>query len=54
MSKNSFGKTWWGQQFLNSLNDIDYDNRLPRGRSYANNGSMQSIKIKDNRAYRIG
>jgi SNF2 family DNA or RNA helicase/uncharacterized Zn finger protein len=48
MSKNTFGKTWWGLQFLNSLNDIDYDNRLPRGRSYANNGYVQSIKIKDN------
>jgi uncharacterized Zn finger protein/superfamily II DNA or RNA helicase len=48
MSTNQFGKTWWGEQFLNSLSDIDYDNRLPRGRSYAKNGAVESIKIKDN------
>ncbi len=24
-----YGKTWWGQQWLNSLQNIDYSNRLP-------------------------
>ena len=28
---SSFGKTWWGEQWLNSLTNIDYSNRLPRG-----------------------
>jgi SNF2 family DNA or RNA helicase/uncharacterized Zn finger protein len=46
---NNYGKTWWGQQWLNTLTNIDYDNRLPRGRSYANNGSVTKITIKDNR-----
>ena len=44
----SFGKTWWGQQWLNSLNNIDYSNRLPRGSSYARNGSVTKIDIKEN------
>ena len=44
----SFGKTWWGQQWLNSLNNIDYSNRLPRGSSYARNGSVKKINIKEN------
>ena len=48
MAKNTYGKTWWGQQWLNSLKDIDYDNRLPRGKTYANKGMVSSIKIKDN------
>ena len=48
MLKNQYGKTWWGQQFLQSLNAIDYDNRLPRGRSYANNGSVISLSINEN------
>ena len=48
MVKNQYGKTWWGQQFLQSLNAIDYDNRLPRGRSYANNGSVISLSINEN------
>ncbi|MEN8121460.1 MAG: DEAD/DEAH box helicase [Bacteroidota bacterium] len=43
-----FGKTWWGEQWLNSLSDIDYSNRLPRGRSYARNGYVKEINIKDN------
>ncbi|HMS52222.1 MAG TPA: hypothetical protein PKD56_07830, partial [Chitinophagales bacterium] len=50
MVKNQYGKTWWGQQFLQSLNAIDYDNRLPRGRSYANNGSVISLSINENQA----
>ncbi len=46
---SNFGKTWWGQQWLNSLNNIDYSNRLPRGASYANKGAVKKISIKDNR-----
>ncbi len=41
-----YGQTWWGAQWLNSLSQIDYDNRLPRGRSYANKGSVTKIEIK--------
>lgn len=43
-----FGKTWWGQQWLNSLNNIDYGNRLPRGSSYARNGSVVKLTIDEN------
>ena len=39
----SFGKTWWGEQWLNSLNNIDYSNRLPRGASYARKGAVEKI-----------
>jgi len=44
----TFGKTWWGEQWLNSLNNIDYSNRLPRGSSYARNGSVTKIDIEEN------
>jgi uncharacterized Zn finger protein len=44
-----YGKTYWGQQFLNALENIDYSNRLPRGRSYASNGSVRSIDIDKNK-----
>jgi uncharacterized Zn finger protein len=40
----AFGKTWWGEQWLNSLNNTDYSNRLPRGASYARNGAVEKIK----------
>ncbi|MEA3317772.1 MAG: hypothetical protein U9R54_07425, partial [Bacteroidota bacterium] len=43
-----FGKTWWGEQWLNSLSNIDFSNRLPRGKSYARNDYVKSIKINKN------
>ncbi|MDO9512967.1 MAG: DEAD/DEAH box helicase [Bacteroidales bacterium] len=44
----SFGKTWWGEHWLRSLDNIDYDNRLPRGASYARNGKVIRVKILEN------
>lgn len=46
---STYGKTWWGLQWLNSLNNIDYSNRLPRGKSYANKGAVVKIDIEENR-----
>ena len=43
-----FGKTWWGEHWLRSLENVDYDNRLPRGASYARNGYVEYIKIHEN------
>ncbi len=50
MSKE-FGKTWWGKQWLNSLANIDYDNRLPRGSAYAKKGAVEQIEIENNAIY---
>lgn len=44
----SYGKTWWGQQWLNALTQIDMANRLPRGKTYANKGAAQNLKIEGN------
>lgn len=44
-SRQQFGMTWWGSQWLNSLSQIDFDNRLPRGRSYANKGAVTELQI---------
>ncbi len=43
-----FGNTWWGAEWLRSLDNIDYSNRLPRGARYARNGSVRSVKISGN------
>ena len=43
--RRSYGTTWWGQQWLNALKDIDFSNRLPRGRTYANKGAVKAISI---------
>ena len=44
----TYGSTWWGQQWLKAFTQISDANRLPRGRTYANNGSVRSIDIKGN------
>jgi len=46
--RKTYGNTWWGKQWLNSLNNIDYSNRLPRGRTYANKGLAENIEINNN------
>jgi len=46
MARPVYGKTWWGEQWLNALSHIDYDNRLPRGRSYANKGAARDLVIE--------
>jgi len=43
-----FGKTWWGEHWLQSLKNVDWNNRLPRGASYARNGYVKEIKIDGN------
>lgn len=42
-----FGNTWWGERFLDALEQIDFSNRLPRGVRYARNGSVLKIVLKD-------
>jgi uncharacterized Zn finger protein len=46
MAYKTYGNTWWGNAWLQSLTHIDYSNRLPRGVRYARNGSVTSIEIK--------
>ncbi|KJU84690.1 SWF/SNF family helicase [Candidatus Magnetobacterium bavaricum] len=44
----TFGNTWWGKAWVTAMEKIDYNtNRLPRGRRYANNGSVREIKISE-------
>lgn len=45
MARTEYGTTWWGEQWLNALTHIDYENRIPRGKTYANTGRVQSFKL---------
>ena len=47
--RKSYGNTYWGKEWLNSLTQIDYSNRLPRGKTYANKGAAGDIQIQGNR-----
>ncbi|GAB3952818.1 DEAD/DEAH box helicase [Spirosoma harenae] len=44
----AYGKTWWGQEWLNALARIDMTNRLPRGKTYANKGAVMGLLISNN------
>ena len=48
-SMNTYGQTWWGAKWMNALSHIDYSNRLPRGRNYANKGAVQDLRISGNK-----
>lgn len=43
----NYGVTWWGAQWLEALSGIDYANRLPRGRTYANKGLVHKLEINN-------
>jgi len=43
---NTIAKTFWGKGWCQHLENFsDYSNRLPRGRTYARNGSVCHLKI---------
>jgi uncharacterized Zn finger protein len=44
--KGAIAKTFWGKAWCSNLEQYsDYDNRLPRGRTYVRNGSVIDLKI---------
>ena len=43
-----FGMTWWGEQWLKALSNIDNSNRLPRGAAYARKGAVLKIDVSNN------
>ncbi len=47
-TRKEYGTTWWGKQWLKALTDIDYSNRLPRGKTYANKGLAHSLELSGN------
>lgn len=44
----AFGNTWWGGEWLKALTHIDYENRIPRGKSYAKQGAVKNVELKGN------
>lgn len=45
--KRTFAKTTWGDAWLDALRRLDHSNRLSRGRSYATQGRVKDVKIRD-------
>jgi uncharacterized Zn finger protein len=44
-----FGRTWWGERFLDALEQFTDPGRLGRGRAYANNGRIVEHTLANGR-----
>lgn len=44
---NRFGTTWWGRLWIKALEQLgdDYENRLPRGMKYADEGAVSHFNV---------
>ncbi len=47
-SSERFGTTWWGRLWISGLEKLgdDYENRLPRGKKYAEEGAVSHFTVK--------
>lgn len=47
MSRRRFGMTWWGRRWISALEALGaiYQNRLPRGRTYARRGAVVDLQL---------
>jgi hypothetical protein len=44
----AIAREFWGKQWCNHIEGFaDYDNRLPRGRTYVRNGSVCHLSIRE-------
>ena len=45
----TFSRTWWGNRFIQALEDFTDSTRLSKGRSYARNGKIQEYRVTNNK-----
>jgi uncharacterized Zn finger protein len=45
MTMAQFSRTWWGQRFIQALEEFSDEARLGRGRAYARNGKVKEHQI---------
>lgn len=48
--KNDFGKNWWATQFNQVLENMGWQSRLQRGRTYARKGAVLELSLKGSKA----
>jgi uncharacterized Zn finger protein len=44
-----FSRTWWGDRFIQALEEFTDDSRLQRGRSYARGGKVLNFEVEKNK-----
>ena len=42
-----YGVTWWGNKWMNALKGVDFANRIPRGKTYANSNKVYDINFEE-------
>ncbi|GGG00912.1 hypothetical protein GCM10007304_13560 [Rhodococcoides trifolii] len=45
-TRGAFGRTWWGKQFVATIEDLADAGRLARGRTYARGKAVLSLEIR--------
>ena len=45
--RRTYGNTWWGAAWLEALSSVDEENRLPRGKTYANQGRIIETRFDE-------
>lgn len=45
-TRGAFGRTWWGRQFVETIESIADAGRLSRGRTYARGGQVISLELR--------
>ncbi|KIQ15072.1 SWIM zinc finger family protein [Rhodococcus sp. MEB064] len=48
-TRGAFGRTWWGKQFVDTIESIADAGRLARGRTYARGGQVISMQMRAGR-----
>lgn len=51
MARQTYGTTFWGNEFLQRIYNETDDGRLGRGKTYANTGRIYNVKLKDGEIY---
>ncbi|MEL6334509.1 MAG: hypothetical protein AAFQ76_18190, partial [Cyanobacteria bacterium J06626_26] len=44
---SQFSRTWWGQKFIEAIEQLTDSGRLSRGRSYAKGNKVKSFSIEN-------
>ena len=44
----NYGRTWWGEKWLDAVKGVTHENRISRGKSYANTGKVYDINFNGN------
>jgi len=48
MAKQNFGKSWWGEQWIDAFKCMDYNQRMSKGHEFARLGLVKNLNLEKN------